>query len=58
LGLGPIALAAVGASSPGDQQRIDAVLAAGADLAANYYRACGHGDVADFLLGSAAARVA
>jgi type IV secretion system protein TrbE len=59
LGLGPIALAAVGASSPGDQQRIDGVMAAGGgDFAASYYRASGFADVADFLLRSSAARVA
>jgi type IV secretion/conjugal transfer VirB4 family ATPase len=49
LGLGPIALAAVGASSPGDQARIDAVLAGGGSFAANFYRAQGHADVAEFL---------
>jgi type IV secretion system protein VirB4 len=58
LGLGPIALAAVGASSPGDQARIDAVLAGGGDFAADFYRAQGHGDVADFLARQAPARVA
>ncbi len=59
LGLGPIALAAVGASSPGDQQRIDGVMAAGGgDFAARYYRASGFADVADFLLRSSSARVA
>jgi len=52
LGLGPIALAAVGASSPGDQRRIDAVLKAdGADgFAAGFYHAQGYDDVAAHLL--------
>jgi len=59
LGLGPIALAAVGAASPGDQQRIDHVLAAGGvAFAASYYRACGLPEVADFLLRPGAARAA
>jgi type IV secretion/conjugal transfer VirB4 family ATPase len=58
LGLGPIALAAVGASSPGDQARIDAALAAGGGLAADFYRAQGHGDVADFLARLQPSRVA
>jgi type IV secretion/conjugal transfer VirB4 family ATPase len=58
LGLGPIALAAVGASSPGDQARIDAVLAGGESFAADFYRAQGHGDVAEFLDREQPARVA
>jgi type IV secretion/conjugal transfer VirB4 family ATPase len=58
LGLGPIALAAVGASSPGDQARIDAVLAGGGGFAADFYRAHGHGDVAEFLDRQQPARVA
>ena len=58
LGLGPIALAAVGASSPGDQQRVDTALAAGGPFAAEFYRAQRLGDVADFLIGERAARVA
>ena len=58
LGLGPIALGAVGASSPGDQARIDAVLAGGGDFAAEFYRAQGHSNVADFLARQSPARVA
>jgi type IV secretion/conjugal transfer VirB4 family ATPase len=58
LGLGPIALAAVGASSPGDQARIDAVLAGGGSFAADFYRAQGHADVAEFLVRQQPARVA
>jgi type IV secretion/conjugal transfer VirB4 family ATPase len=58
LGLGPIALGAVGASSPGDQAGIDAVLAGGGDFATDFYRAQGHGDVADFLARQTPARVA
>ncbi len=58
LGLGPIALAAVGASSPGDQARIDAVLAGGGGFAADFYRAQGLGDVAEFLNRQQPARVA
>ncbi|HTX51694.1 MAG TPA: conjugal transfer protein TrbE, partial [Caulobacteraceae bacterium] len=49
LGLGPIALAAVGASSPGDQRRIDAARAAGEAFAAAFYRAQGLPEVANFL---------
>ncbi len=49
LGLGPIALAAVGASSPGDQRRIDAARASGAPFAAAFYRAQGLPEVAEFL---------
>ncbi len=51
LGLGPLTLAAVGASSPGDQQMISAILAEhGADnFAAAYYAAKGHADVAAYL---------
>jgi type IV secretory pathway VirB4 component len=58
LGLGPIALAAVGASSPGDQARIDAVLSGGGSFAADFYRAQGHADVAEFLDRQQPARVA
>jgi type IV secretion system protein VirB4 len=58
LGLGPIALAAVGASSPGDQARIDAVLAGGGGFASDFYRAQGHADVAEFLARQQPARVA
>jgi type IV secretion system protein VirB4 len=55
LGLGPIALAAVGASSPGDQSLLDAVLASCGDepFEAAYYAARGLGEVADFLRRSA-----
>src|SRR5208283_3869645 len=47
LGLGPLALAAVGASSPGDQQLISALLAEHGreNFAAAYYAAKGRGDV-------------
>lgn len=60
LGLGPIALAAVGASSPGDQKLLDQVLGArGADtLPAGYYAARGLAEVADFLRRSAPGRAA
>ena len=58
LGLGPIALAAVGASSPGDQAQIDAVLAGGGGFAADFYCAQGLGDVAEFLNRQQPARVA
>jgi type IV secretion/conjugal transfer VirB4 family ATPase len=58
LGLGPIALAAVGASSPGDQARITAALAGEAPFAAAYYRAQGLPEVADFLSPPPTARVA
>ena len=58
LGLGPIALAAVGAASPGDQARIDTVLAGGGSFAADFYRAQGHADVAEFLDRQQSARVA
>ena len=60
LGLGPIALAAVGASSPGDHQRMDRVLKdRGAEpFAAALYRAQGRSEVADFLARAAPARVA
>jgi type IV secretion/conjugal transfer VirB4 family ATPase len=58
LGLGPITLAAVGASSPGVQQRIDAVSAAGGPFAAEFYRAQGYADVAEFLLRDRPAKVA
>jgi type IV secretion/conjugal transfer VirB4 family ATPase len=51
LGLGPLALAAVGASSPGDQQLISAILAEhGAEnFAPAYYAAKGHAEVATYL---------
>jgi type IV secretion system protein VirB4 len=61
LGLGPIALAAVGASSPGDHRRIDQVLRRGAaeeGFAAGFYRAQGLPEVADFLARAAPAKVA
>jgi type IV secretion/conjugal transfer VirB4 family ATPase len=58
LGLGPIALAAVGASSPGDQARIDAALDGGGAFAADFYRAQGHADVAEFLARQQPLRVA
>lgn len=56
LGLGPIGLAAVGASSPGDQQAITAALQAGdrAGFAARYYAAQGLGEVATYLEDAAA----
>ena len=51
LGLGPVGLAAVGASSPGDQQRVTAALAeaGGEGFAARFYRAQGLPEVADYL---------
>lgn len=51
LGLGPVALAAVGSASPGDQSLIDKVLRqAGPDgFAAGFYRAKGLPEVGDFL---------
>ena len=50
LGLGPITLGAVGASSPGDHKRIDAALNAEDEpFAAAFYRAQGLPEVADFL---------
>ena len=49
LGLGPIALAAVGASSPGDQRRVDQARASGEGFAAAFYRAQGLPEVAAFL---------
>ena len=51
LGLGPLMLAAVGSSSPGDQQLISRLLAdAGeARFAAAFYGAKGHAEVAAFL---------
>lgn len=61
LGLGPIALAAVGAASPGDHRRIDQVLKSGSaeeGFAAGFYRAQGLPEVADFLARAAPARVA
>jgi type IV secretion system protein VirB4 len=60
LGLGPIALAAVAAASPADQQRIDQLLEAGSGepFAAAFYRAQGLPEVAAFLARAAPARVA
>jgi type IV secretion system protein VirB4 len=60
LGLGPIALAALGASSPGDQTLIDTVLQTRSEepFEAAYYRARGLGDVADFLRRTAPDRAA
>jgi type IV secretion system protein VirB4 len=51
LGLGPVALAAVGSASPADQALIDRLLAqVGPEgFAAAYYRAHGLGEVGDFL---------
>ena len=51
LGLGPLALAAVGASSPGDQQLMAAILAKHGpeNFAAAYYDATGHREVATYL---------
>ena len=51
LGLGPLTLAAVGSSSPGDQQLISALLAQhGAEgFASAFYAAKGHTDVAAYL---------
>ncbi len=51
LGLGSVALAAVGSASPGDQALIDRLLAeVGPDgFAAAFYRAKGLGEVGDFL---------
>ena len=61
LGLGPITLAAVGSSSPGDQQLMSAILAEGPreEFAARFFRAKGQADVAAYLeeLGRAAAEV-
>ena len=58
LGLGPIALAAVGASSPGDQARVTAALADIEPFAVAYYRRYGLSDVAAFLASGSTARVA
>jgi len=63
LGLGPLALAAVGASSPSDQQLMSAILAQHGpkNFAAAYYDATGHRDVATYLaerVGALAAKVA
>jgi type IV secretion system protein VirB4 len=63
LGLGPLALAAVGASSPGDQQLVSALLAEHGpeNFVAAYYAARGHAEVAAYLaerLGRLAAKVA
>ncbi len=51
LGLGPVTLAAVGASSPGDQQLISRVLAEHGreQFAAHYYAAKGQAEVAAYL---------
>ncbi|HUO22617.1 MAG TPA: conjugal transfer protein TrbE [Caulobacteraceae bacterium] len=49
LGLGPIALAAVGASSPGDHKRIDLALAGDEPFAAAFYRGQSLPEVADYL---------
>ncbi len=60
LGLGPIALAAVGASSPGDHRRIDQALGAagGEQFASAFYRAQGLPEVAEFLARPLPAKVA
>ncbi len=63
LGLGPLALAAVGASSPGDQQLISVLLAEHGqeDFIAAYYAAKGQADVAAYLaerVGRVTAKVA
>jgi type IV secretory pathway VirB4 component len=50
LGLGPIALAAVGAASPGDHKRIDQALKVEDEpFAAAFYRAQSLPEVADYL---------
>jgi len=51
LGLGPLMLAAVGSSSPGDQQLMNRLLADAGDagFAAAFYAAKGHPEVAAFL---------
>ncbi len=55
LGLGPLTLAAVGASSPGDQKLISAILAEHGreSFSAFYYAATGQSDVAAYLAESA-----
>jgi type IV secretion system protein VirB4 len=59
LGLGPISLAAVGASSPGDHARIDQALKVEREpFAAAYYRAHGLPEVADYLARQAMERAA
>ncbi len=60
LGLGPLALAAVGASSPGDQQLISAILERhGPDgFASAYYAARGQPEVAAYLAETAARSLA
>jgi type IV secretion system protein TrbE len=59
LGLGPIALGAVGASSPGDHKRIDAALEVEDEpFAAALYRAQGLPEVADFLARTALGQAA
>ena len=56
LGLGPLMLAAVGSSSPGDQQLMSALIAdhGEAGFAAAFYAAKGQAEVAEFLSQSAA----
>ena len=59
LGLGPITLGAVGASSPGDHKRIDAALKVEDEpFAAAFYRAQGLPEVADFLARTVLGRAA
>jgi type IV secretion/conjugal transfer VirB4 family ATPase len=58
LGLGPIGLAAVASSSPGDQARITAAAGADEPFASAFYRASGLPEVADFLRRPPVARVA
>jgi len=60
LGLGPLGLAAVGASSPGDQQLMSAILAEHGvgGFASAFYAAKGHADVAAYLHKAAAAEIA
>ena len=58
LGLGPITLAAVGASSPGDQARVSQALGADDAFPTAFYRAQGLPEVADFLARPPVARVA
>ena len=58
LGLGPIALAAVGSSSPGDQRRIDEILQGEDPFDEAFYRAQGLAEVADYLRRTRPARAA
>ena len=58
LGLGPIGLAAVGASSPGDQARITAAAGGDEPFPVAFFRAQGLIDVAEFLRRPPVARVA